>query len=218
MKHLHAATMNNVQGEFIVAYTIHFHCSTDYLFGYTNIQSGNPDIRNACKMTGLSEQSITRLHEMLDEETGDATYLHTCWSRLLESDLFQGMPFDWSSALHEAEEHLKCKAAVAAISEVLKDEDPSSISYNLVAIKEKTIEKAGREHYAAYYGMLYKLAQNITTTLNILVDKQTAEDKIYINELEQMKWQFQVELCASTGKPTPPRPEREFRWHSHIIT
>lgn len=218
MKHLHASTMTNVQGEYIVAYCEHFHCSADYLFGYTNIQTGNPDIRSACKVTGLSEQAITLLYEALDKGTGDATYLHKCWSRLLESNLFYCMPFDWASAHHEAEECLKCKAALEAISEVLKDEDPSSISYNLVAIKEKSIEKAGQGHYAAYYGMLYKLAQDITTSLDTLVEQQTNEDKVYEREVEQMKRQFQVELSADSGKTSPSKPDGEFHWNSHIIT
>ena len=142
----------------------------------------------------------------------------TCWSRLLESELFHGMPFDWASTHHEAVECLKCKAAVAAIAEVLKDEDPSSISYNLIAIKEKPIDKAGQGHYAAYYGMLFKLAQGITTSLDELVEQQTTEDNVYEKELAQMKWQFQVELCAGSGKPTPPKPDGEFRWNTHIIT
>jgi hypothetical protein len=169
-------------------------------------------------VTGLSELAITQLFEALDEETGEATFLHKCWSRLLESELFHGMPFDWASAHHEAVECLKCKAAVEAISEVLKDEDPSSISYNLVAIKEKPIDKAGQGHYAAYYGMLYKLAQGITTSLDELVEQQTTEDNVYEKELAQMKWQFQVELCAGPGKPAPPKPDGEFRWNTHIIT
>lgn len=217
-KHLRYSEMTNVQGEYIVAYCSHFNCSADYLFGYTDIQSGDPNIRNACKVTGLSEQAITQLFAALDEETGEATFIHKCWSRLLESELFHRIPFDWASAHHEAVERLKCKAVAEAISEVLKDEDPSSISYNLIAIKEKPIAKAEQGHYAAYYGMLYKLAQNITTALDGLVDQQTTEDKVYENELEQMKWQFQVELCADTGNPAPPKPDTEFRWNSHIIT
>ena len=216
-KHLHSSAMTNVQGEYIVAYCTHFGCSADYLFGYTDIKSGNPDIRNACKVTGLSEQAITQLYDALNE-TGDTTFIHKCWSRLLESELFSSMPFDWSSAHHEAVECLKCKAAVAAISEVLKDEDPSSISYNLVALKEKPLDKAGQGHYAAYYGMLYKLAQGITTSLDTLVEQQTEEDEVYEKELEQMKWQFQVELNAGSGKPAPPKPEGKFHWNTHIIT
>ena len=217
-KHIHSSAMINVQGEYIVAYCTHFGCSADYLFGYTDIQSGNPDLRNACNITGLSEKAISQLNDALDKETGDATFIHKCWSRLLESNLFQGMPFDLASAYHEAEECLKCKAAVEAISEILKDEDPTSIAYNLVAIKEKPIDKAGQGHYAAYYGMLYKLAQNITTSLDALVEQQTDEENIYKKELEQMKWQFQVELNASNRKPVPPRPDGEFCWNSHIIT
>lgn len=217
-KHLHASAMTNVQGEYIVAYSSHFNCSADYLFGYTDVLSGDPDIRNACKVTGLSEQAITQLFTALDEETGEATFIHKCWSHLLESELFHDMPFDWASAHHEAVECLKCKATVEAISEVLKDEDPSSITYNLVAIKEKPIDKAGQGHYAAYYGMLYKLTQGITNSLDALVEQQTNEDKVYEKELEQMKWQFQVELCAGNGKPAPPKPDGKFRWSSHIIT
>lgn len=217
-KHLQSSTMTKIQGEYIVAYCKHFGCSADYLFGNTDIQSGNPDVRNACKVTGLSEEAIIQLFDALNKETGNATFIHKCWSRLLESELFHGIPFDWASAYREAEECLKCKAAVEAISKVLQDEDPSSVAYNLVAIKEKPIDKAGQGHYAAYYGMLYKLAQNITTSLNTLVEQQTNEDNIYEKELEQMKWQFQVELNTGNGKPAPPKPDGEFRWNTHIIT
>ena len=217
VKHLHTSDMTKVQGEFIVAYCKHFHCSADYLFGLTDIQTESQDIRNACKVSGLSELAITRLHEALDEEVGETTYLHRCYSQLLESDLFYKMSLDWASAYQEARKILKCKAAVDAISEVLKNEDPSSIAYNMIAIKAKPLEQEGQGHYAAYYGMLYKLAQDITMSLDDLVEQQAKEDKVYEKELEQMKWQYQAELCKANGKPEPPPPDGEFHWHSHII-
>lgn len=216
-KHLRASAMTNVQGEYIVAYCTHFSCSADYLFGYSNIQSGNPDVRNSCKVTGLSEQAITQLFDALDNETGNSTLIHKCWSRLLESELFCNMPFDWFSAYHEAVECLKCKAAIAAISEILKNEDPSSTPYNLVVTPEKDLAKAEESHYAAYYGMLYKLAQDITTSLDALVEQQTKEDKIYEKELEQMKRQFQIRLNAANGKNASCKPDGEFQWNTHII-
>ena len=41
--------------------------STDWLLGLSEIRTTNPDIQNACIVTGLSEKSITVLHTMFSE-------------------------------------------------------------------------------------------------------------------------------------------------------
>ena len=215
-RHLHADTMEKIQGEYIAAYCRLFNCSADYLFGFTEIQSGNPDIRNACQITGLSEQAVVQLSDALVDEE-ETSPVHRLWSQLLESDLFYGLLHDWSSAYQKAEECIQCEAASAAIAEVLKTADPSSTSYHLVAIKEKPIDKAGKEHYAAYYGVLHKVGQDVTALLDALVEKTTDENSVYVKEFEQRKRQYRLELGIDTGDASSTELDNEFKWNSHIV-
>lgn len=195
-KHLHETTMTSVQGEYIEAYCTHFQCSADYLFGYTETQTNDPNIRNACTITGLSEKAIRQLYETLDAETFAASDYHKFWSNLLESDLFLYMPTDWLSAHHEAEEYLKCAAIIKAVSDTLKGIDPSSVSYNTIAIQEKSAEKKKQQHYDSYYWRLYKLTQSITSMVDNLIEQQTKEDRVYEKKLKQMKQRYQYILSS----------------------
>ena len=216
-KHLSSDDTKNVQGEFINAYCRHFGCSADYLFGFSKIKTNNPKVKKICDLTGLSEGAVDRLMKECQEQDG-VSYIHECWSSLIESDLFMSIPFDWGRAYYEACECLKCNAAIKAIEEVLKDEDESSFAYNMVAIKEKPIKKASDGHYAAYYGMLYKLAQGISQRLDELSEKKTQAEHVYDEELEQMKYQFAVEIAAAKDEPIPKRKEgKDFKFNSHII-
>ena len=213
--HLRSTSMAKVQGEFIVAYCTHFHCSADYLFGYSEIQSGNPDIKNACKLTGLSEKAIVQLSEARDEATGEATFFHEYWSRLLEGDLFVSFPSDLLAARSAAKKWVECKAAEDAIPEALKGEEPS-FGYNIVEMRQKEATNKGREYYAAYYGLLYKLSQNITDDVDKFIEQQTRNKKVYENALKQLKYQFQVLLYKLDKRPSPPMPDGGFHYDYHI--
>ena len=66
--------------------------------------------------------------------------------------------------------------------------------------------------------MLYKLSQDISSSLNALVMKQTSEDQVYEKEHTNMLYQFKCEVAAANGEPMPPKPDGDvFQWHSHII-
>ncbi len=208
---------NKVQAEFILAYCKHFNCSADYLLGLTEIKTADPDIRKITELTGLTEEAILNLTKEKQEQE-NSSYIHKCWSKLLESALFLSLPNDCYATYKEAVECLKCKAAIATIPLVLKDEDPSSIPYNLIAIKEKPIKNAADGHYAAYYGMLYKLAQNITTVLDSLIEVQTQEEQILEREMKNCLYQFQFLINAAKEEPTPVKPDGdEFHFNTHLI-
>lgn len=213
--HLHASSPAKVQGEFIVAYCAHFQCSADYLFGYTEIQSGNPDIRNACKLTGLTEKAIVNLSEARDEVTGKATLRHEYWSHLLEGDLFISLIGDILTARSAAEKYVICKAAEDAIPEALEGEDPS-FEYTMVEMRQKEARIKGQEYYAAYYGMLHKLSQDITDDMDKLIGRQMSDEKIYEKALTQLKYQFKDLLYKLNGKPSPPKPDGGFHLNYHI--
>lgn len=66
--HLNAETPDKLQGEFVRAYCDYFGCSADYLFGRTDIKTGNIEIRQVCEKTGLSEDAVTMLFNMTNKK------------------------------------------------------------------------------------------------------------------------------------------------------
>ena len=217
-EHINADGPECLQGEYVIAYCTYFNCSTDYLFLRTNVKSSDMQIREIKKKTGLSEQVVTQLCELLVEQGGE-TNVHRCWSKLMEGDTFFGIPFDLSTAHNEACEVLKCDAAVEAIETVLKYEDPKTVEYNLIDIKKKPIQKTKDGHYAAYYGMLYKLAQNVTGILDGLIEEQISEEHYYEQALEDLTCQYRNEYYVRKGEPEKvERPkDGEFRFNKHFM-
>ena len=205
--HLHSSSTAKVQGEFIAAYCAHFQCSADYLFGYTEIQSGNPDIRNACKLTGLTEKAIVQLTKAREKVTGEATFRHKHWSRLLEGDLFISLPVDILAARSAEEKRVICKAAEDEIPKVLEGEDPSIIEFGMILSDQKKAIKKGKEYYAEYYGLLHKLSQNIVDEMVKFIEQQIIDEKVYENAVKMLRYWYQDLICEATGRPSPPMPD-----------
>ncbi len=214
-EHLNAKDSKCLQGEYVWAYCKYFSCSTDYLFGFTEVKSPDVDIRKICEKTGLSEQAVIKLCNHTESQDGPSE-IHRCWSKLLEGDGFLGIPFDWMAAYDEASEVVKCDAAVAAIETVLQNKDPSSTEYQLLAIKKKPIQKAKEAHYAAYYGMLYKLTQDVTTIMNNLVQRKIDEQKVFEQAVEDLTRQYRNELNGAT-KTSEHAENGVFRFNKHFI-
>lgn len=213
-EHLNADGPKCLQGEYVIAYCKYFNCSSDYLFGYTDVKSPDVDIRKICERTGLSEQAVNQLCDQVELQGGPSS-VSQCWSRLMEGDSFLTIPFDWFAAYNEAREVFHCKAEIEAISTVLANEDPTTVEYNLIDIKKKPIDKVGQGHYAAYYGLLYKLSQDVTHELDSLAEQQIDEDHVYEEALKDLTMQYQDDLCAMKKQPVPKRSPTEFRFRKH---
>ncbi len=216
--HFNAEGPECLQGEYVLAYCKYFNCSADYLFGYTDIQSPDVDIRKICERTGLSERAVNNLCDQT-ETIGGQSEIHSCWSSLIEGNGFLEIPFDWMTAYCEACEVLKCDAAVTAIETVLKDESPESTEYNLLVIKKKPIQKTRGAHYAAYYGMLHKISQDMTNLLDGLVEKKIAEEHVSEQALTDLTRQYQNEFnAAKDGLDKKELPkDGKFHFNKHFI-
>ena len=58
-----------ISADILIAYSKKFNVSTDYLLGLTNSKELNkPNLRSACDFTGLSSDSIRRIHNINSEE------------------------------------------------------------------------------------------------------------------------------------------------------
>lgn len=218
-RHLDLENAYDVSCNYMMAYSILFNCSLDFLYGKIDDPCPNVEILDISNKTGLSVDAVKNLVNSADATEGGPSFVHKSWSKLLEGDAFLGIPFDIMAARNEACEVLKCDAAVEAIESVLKDEDPKTVEYNLVDIKKKPILKKKEAHYAAYYGMLYKLSQDVTGILDALVEEQLSDEHYYDEALEDLTLQYRNEYYAFKGEPDKvERPkDGEFRFNKHFM-
>lgn len=145
-----------VQGEFILAYCDFFECSADYLLGFTDIKTPNIDVRTICEKTGLCEKAVQKLTESSEE---NQIYVK-CWSKILKSAIYEGLPNNWLEAgkqlVIEAQNNSKRNAA--------EWEKQYAGGKGLLSLKEdiEGYEERAASAQAAYYGILFNISRNVT--------------------------------------------------------
>ena len=55
------AEISDLNGEYVLAYSRFFGCSSDYILGLTDIRTPNVEIRRICELLGFSEQVVAEL-------------------------------------------------------------------------------------------------------------------------------------------------------------
>lgn len=155
--HIHSKEATCLQGEFVRAYCEFFKCSSDYLFGYTEIKSPQISIREMCDLTGLSEEAVIRLVKANNDS--ELQYLTVAWSRILTSELFQGIPQDWKNASLQAKLVIQKSAeAKAAEWEMENVNGPDLMDLRIDHEGYIEEEKSAR---AAYAGLLFNISRNV---------------------------------------------------------
>lgn len=124
-RHFDYEEATDVPGNYMMAYSVLFDCSLDYLYGKIDVKSPNAEVLDISKKTGLSVEAVKKLmqnDEICIEEYLQAvnnyglldgsdagTYdpeLDDCffntyasitdfWSKLIESEVFKQLPEDW---------------------------------------------------------------------------------------------------------------------------
>lgn len=156
--HLHADDATCLQGEFVNAYCKFFGCSSDYLFGYTDIRTPNVEMRKICEVTGLSEGAISRL--MKDASDQESVYMCQAWAQILQSDLYYGIVQNWQMAGEQA--------LLAAQKEVerekLKKELDRASGPDILDLRAdlEGVENAYKSANAAYAGLLFNISRNMS--------------------------------------------------------
>lgn len=64
-KHLVSDGINDLQGEFAMAYSTYFDCSLDYIFGLTDVMSNDRKIREAHEILGISEEAVKNVKDTI---------------------------------------------------------------------------------------------------------------------------------------------------------
>ena len=104
----------DVPGNYMLAYSILFHCSLDYLFGLVDNAAPNAEVRDISEKTGLSPKAVENLCAKSEVYLEQFIYQNThnlysqgfnpearlgvskFWSDLLESELFSEIPENWA--------------------------------------------------------------------------------------------------------------------------
>lgn len=214
-KHINADSADIVSGDYINAYCRFFSCSADFLFGFDPIVTNDLTSRQICRHTGLSEQAVSNLRS--DNQHSVITDIsRLCWSRILESDLFFTIPQNLMTAENEAKEFFRHKAAIDAVQEITKDLDQSLPEYYIHTGKIKPLRKAGDGHRAAYYGMLYKLSQDIINELDPLLEEKISNEKYYEKKYRKLLRQFGG-VKYVTQEDSASDDEQGFELHEHFF-
>lgn len=166
--HLKADDATCLQGEFVNAYCKYFGCSADFLFGFTDIRTPDVQIREICKITGLSEEAVNCLknHKQVNSN-GDGFSFASWWSELLNEDNFSAIPMSWLEyanlivKINDIDKYID--AGKKASSEVELD---SITKYFLGDFNQKTWEKIKREKKNSALGAYYKMLSCLDNFLN----------------------------------------------------
>ena len=215
--HLNANTPQKVQSEFISAHCKLFSCSADYLFGFTRIKSSDINVRKLCVSLGISEKAAENM--TCYGGSPELSYLYNSfWSSIIETDSYCEFPDAFSRAYREAVETISAQEAIEALVDVLKDEDPKDIAYNLLAARQKTYEGVERTHYSSFYGMLYKITKDFSDVIEAIVEKKTIKNNDRQKELDNWRRQLKMELAAMKGEgKSIYRQDGEFHFNKHPI-
>ena len=105
---------NEIPSNYMLAYSILFHCSLDYLYGLIDNPAPNAEIRDISEKTGLSSKAVENLfaksevylegfiyqntHNLYSQGFDPEAHLGVSkfWSNLLESKLFLEVPENWA--------------------------------------------------------------------------------------------------------------------------
>lgn len=129
-------------------------CDADYLLG--RIDHRTHALNEICELTGLSEVAVSRLMESKRTEEISQT---DCWSFLMGSDVYYGLPRDWVALSNELFIEIQKECELKALQweeDYLIGPDRMDLQLDMEGIKT-----AVDSHRAAFYGLLYNISRNI---------------------------------------------------------
>lgn len=172
--HLKWDTADKLQGRYVEAYCNYFKCSADYLFGRTPLKSGNPEVRDFCESTGLSEKAVKRLIEEMPEDIKGK--LAEFWSNVLESNIFYCIPLEYQQMCYELGQYqtaLKKIGDIKKASCIMKDATTFTETWRIMM--EENYLKEAEPHKGAYYMHFNEILDNVKIYLDIWSDEYTTK-------------------------------------------
>ena len=179
--HLRAPSTDHLQGEFVTAYCKFFGCSADYLFGNTDIESGNEDVRHFCECTGLSEKAVKRLIE--DIPLDIKKDLIGFWSNVLDSNVFYGIPMEFHQMCYELGQYQTAQNMIRKIKAVSREIDNADTFVETwQSMMEDNYLKEAQPHEGAYHMHLNEILVNLTEYLEKWAEEYTERNRREIDD------------------------------------
>ncbi len=157
LTHVNKGVITDKQGDYLIAYSKFFECSTDFLLGLTNVKSTDIGIRSICEKTGLSEKVVMRL---IRENKGEGRNYISLWSKMLESYVFYAIAKDWITVANAHMDKLKQEGEIVYIDHLKKQvggKDLMELNLDLEGAEGKLAYSE-----AAFYGTLSKMTKTIS--------------------------------------------------------
>lgn len=179
--HLKAKDASCLQGEFVMAYCKYFGCSADYLFGYTDVQTSDIDIKKVCKRSGLTEKAVTRLFaeevmtpdeffEMAKSYEGSIglashDWIGEFWSTILESDLLVILPFSWFQACRYQARKARAITAENAFRKAKNKSKGDEKEWHKFHMAFSDAIEEGLSNDSAIHGELFRMSKLFTDVI-----------------------------------------------------
>lgn len=180
-EHLNSEDTQKLQSRYVTAYCDFFSCSADYLFGRISIESGNPDVRQFCKCTGLSEKAVKRMIEELPEDI--KLDLMDFWSNMLDSNIFYALPMEYHQMCYELGQYCTAQNQIKMINKVSKELDDSEIFVETWrSMMEENYLKEAEPHAGTYYMHLNSIISNLTEYLEMAAEEYVIKNKKDVND------------------------------------
>lgn len=208
-RHMDAPTANKLQGEFAIAYSKFFNCSTDYILCQTNIRSCEQDVRNICDKTGLSEEAVLNLINAY-EQTDHSEQPEWC-SMMFESPFFESARTDWYSLINEMQKYAKRNGEIMAKEKYVGQDEANTLVVEFEKSKIKTLKKTTSLRNSAIYGILAKMSRDYSVEM-----ERRATEKIKISMIEEKAYNGEMELLESMNKGIDENStQKPFKFHDH---
>ena len=204
--HLDCVNAYDVSSNYLLAYSILFDCSMDFLYGKIDVECPNLEIFDISKKTGLSIEVCKRL--VYCSKDGESPVVDD-WSAILGSDLYNSVPADWRFITNKIYERMELEAKL----EGLKWEktffydnniDPYNeelfISSRDIDFDIRTVNEEIANMDASFYGMLSKVSKNIADFIesNARGHYEMSRDELIEARLEIVKGSY-GELAKELG-------------------
>lgn len=184
-KHMNSKDGCKINGKYLTIYSKFFNCSTDYLLGITDIKNVNPEIRQICELTGLSEKTIGNFIDVSDVDFSDLSLeiVNEFWNIILESNLTEELRLDWICLMKQKLEYLDKRAEIEAWERIKEyvDNELATI-YNT---KIESIRKSVSSYLDSFYGRLHKMTRDISVQIEKSTEERCKSEQYYQRKVDE---------------------------------
>lgn len=201
-RHFRLESAIGVSGNYILAYSVLFDCSLDYLYGRTDVKSCDLEVREICDKLHITENAVKNLIEGYDPDpkVNSSTRF---WSEVLSDEIFHTVPEKWFFYCIEMLQFADLSKKIEAIKKAEQSaEEPiyrAMMETRRIAF-EKMLSSKSSDCEGAFRNLSIILTKFIDSRMEIWVESRHVEyeDSYYDYEMKKIK---RIEEALKEGAP-----------------